>query len=126
MHRFEKDLKTKLSQKCPATQEEAAFLTKTFKFFDIQNQGSVTKDQFGRAITKVGVVLADGMVSILSLHHQPLTRRYVEQDLEMIFDYYDRSGDGRIDYKEFSAILQSGDGAQQQTPAQAMREYRQQ
>ena len=50
----------------------------------------------------------------------------VEQDLEMIFDYYDRSGDGRIDYKEFSAILQSGDGAQQQTPAQAMREYRQQ
>ena len=77
VHRFEKDLKTKLSQKCPATQEEAAFLTKTFKFFDIQNQGSVTKDQFGRAITKVGVVLADGMVSILSLHHQPLTRRCV-------------------------------------------------
>ena len=37
----------------------------------------------------------------------------LEQDLEMIFDYYDRSGDGRIDYKEFSAILQSGDGAQQ-------------
>ena len=30
----------------------------------------------------------------------------------MIFEYYDRSGDGRIDYKEFSQILQSGDGAQ--------------
>lgn len=44
----------------------------------------------------------------------------------MIFQYYDRSGDGRIDYKEFAQILQSGEGgAQQQTPAQAMREYRQ-
>lgn len=44
----------------------------------------------------------------------------------MIFQYYDRSGDGRIDYKEFSQIIQSGDGAQKQTPAQAVREYRQQ
>jgi len=52
------------------------------------------------------VVLADGM------------------DLAQIFEYYDRSGDGRIDYKEFSQILQSGDGVQQ-TPAQAVREYRQ-
>lgn len=40
--RFETDLKTKLQQKCPPTQEEAQFLTKTFKFFDIQNKGSVT------------------------------------------------------------------------------------
>lgn len=30
----------------------------------------------------------------------------------MIFQYYDRSGDGRIDYKEFAAILQNGEGAQ--------------
>ena len=27
------------------------------------------------------------------------------QEMDMIFQYYDRSGDGRIDYKEFSAIL---------------------
>ena len=44
----------------------------------------------------------------------------------MIFQYYDRSGDGRIDYKEFSTILQNGDGGQSQTPAQATREFRQQ
>ena len=44
----------------------------------------------------------------------------------MIFQYYDRSGDGRIDYKEFSAILGSEDGgaAAKQTPAQAMRQYK--
>ena len=56
-------MKTKLAQKCPATQDEGAFLQKTFKFFDIQNKGSVTQDQFSRALQKVGVVLADGMVS---------------------------------------------------------------
>mmetsp|Transcript_29497 Transcript_29497/g.39253 ORF Transcript_29497/g.39253 Transcript_29497/m.39253 type:complete len:108 (-) Transcript_29497:2739-3062(-) len=96
---FEKDLKTKLSQKCPATQEEGAFLTKTFKFFDIQNKGSVTQDQFARAIQKVGVVLPDSM------------------DIGMIFSYYDRSGDGRIDYKEFSNILATGNSVPEQTPA---------
>ena len=42
----------------------------------------------------------------------------------MIFDYYDRSGDGRIDYKEFSNILATGTAQAQQTPAQATREYR--
>ena len=44
----------------------------------------------------------------------------------MLFQYYDRSGDGRIDYKEFSSILASEDGgnAGRQTPAQAMREYK--
>lgn len=96
---FEQDLKTKLSQKCPPTSEESAFLTKTFKFFDIQNKGSVTLDQFTRAIQKVGVVLADGM------------------DIKMIFEYYDRSGDGRIDYKEFSTILSNGGPSAKQTPA---------
>ena len=44
----------------------------------------------------------------------------------MIFQYYDRSGDGRIDYKEFSNILQTGDANPAKTPQQAMREYRQQ
>ena len=29
----------------------------------------------------------------------------------MIFQYYDRSGDGRIDYKEFASILQNEGGA---------------
>ena len=44
----------------------------------------------------------------------------------MIFQYYDRSGDGRIDYKEFSNILTTGNSQLEQTPAQATREYRKQ
>jgi len=46
----------------------------------------------------VGVVLADSM------------------DMGMIFEYYDRSGDGRIDYKEFSNILSTGNAVPTQTP----------
>ena len=42
--RFEKDLMTKLEQKCPTTQDKLMFLQKTFKFFDIMNRGSVTLD----------------------------------------------------------------------------------
>ncbi|MFO0117597.1 MAG: hypothetical protein ACK521_08280 [bacterium] len=40
--RFEADLRNKLQQKCPPASDEKAFLQKTFKFFDIQNKGSVT------------------------------------------------------------------------------------
>jgi len=36
----------------------------------------------------------------------------------MIFEYYDRSGDGRIDYKEFSTILQTGSAEPKQSLAQ--------
>lgn len=43
-------MKNKLAQKAPGGVDEAAFLVKTFKFFDIQNKGSVTEEQFGRAI----------------------------------------------------------------------------
>ena len=42
----------------------------------------------------------------------------------MLFDYYDRSGDGRIDYKEFSSIVASGSANPKQTPAQATNEFR--
>ena len=35
----------------------------------------------------------------------------------MIFEFYDRSGDGRIDYKEFSNILATGNAVPVQTPA---------
>ena len=34
------------------------------KFFDIQNKGGVTKDQFVRALTKIGLVLPEDVVRI--------------------------------------------------------------
>jgi Ca2+-binding EF-hand superfamily protein len=44
-------------------------------------------DQFGRSLQKVGVVLSE------------------DTSLEMIFQHYDASADGVIDYKEFSSIV---------------------
>lgn len=42
----------------------------------------------------------------------------VTKDMDTIFEYYDRSGDGRIDYKEFSNILATGDAQPKQSLAQ--------
>ena len=60
----------------------------------------------------MGVVLAEGMVSQadkrLLANHPVSLYLYAVQEIDMIFDFYDRSGDGRIDYKEFSSILVSG------------------
>jgi Ca2+-binding EF-hand superfamily protein len=49
--------------KCPPASDEKAFLAKTFKFFDIQNKGSVTQEQFVRSCEKLGVVFPDPDVS---------------------------------------------------------------
>ena len=77
--------------KCPPQSDKSVFLNKTFKFFDIQNKGSITCDQFKRSIEKLGVVMPDD-----------------EKDFDLIFKYYDRSNDGRIDYKELTKILSAG------------------
>lgn len=77
--------------KCPPSSDKSVFLNKTFKFFDIQNKGSITCDQFKRSIEKIGVVMPDD-----------------ERDFELIFKYYDKSNDGRIDYKELSKIFIAG------------------
>ena len=66
LHSFENALRAKLEMKCPPTSDNATFLNKTFKFFDIQNKGGVNQDQFQRAVEKMGVVLTDKMVSALS------------------------------------------------------------
>lgn len=81
--------------------DEHTFLQRTFKFFDIQNRGCVTLDQFRRTLTKIGVVVPN------------------EADVETIFHFYDKSGDGSIDYKEFiRAFKASNDAEFDQQPRQ--------
>lgn len=36
---------------------DAVFLTKTLKFFDIYNEGSINFDNFYRGIEKIGVII---------------------------------------------------------------------
>jgi Ca2+-binding EF-hand superfamily protein len=50
-------MKAKIMQKCPANQGEEGFLAKCFKFFDINNSGEVTFDQFFRTVEKIGVTI---------------------------------------------------------------------
>jgi len=107
---FENDLKRKLDQKCPSTQEKSLFLSKTFKFFDIQNRGSITCDQFKRAVQKLGVVLPTGSR---------------DNDLDMIFSHYDESGDGAIDYKELAKALEAKHSDAADKIVQAARDQRQ-
>jgi Ca2+-binding EF-hand superfamily protein len=80
--------------------DEHTFLQRTFKFFDIQNRGHVTLDQFRRTLTKIGVVVPN------------------EEDVEIIFNFYDKSGDGIIDYKEFIRAFKASADAEFDQPRQ--------
>lgn len=87
--------------KCPPSTDEKNYLQKTFKFFDIQNKGSVNLEQFVRSCEKIGVVFANEEVSQLSSSQRL-------QKTPLLFNIYDRDGSGRIDYKEFTHILVEG------------------
>jgi Ca2+-binding EF-hand superfamily protein len=84
--RFEKNLKTKLQQKCTARENEEGCLLKSFKFFDFKNCGEVDFTTFQRAIAKIGVHVDDS-------------------DLADFFRLYDSNGNGQLDYKEFTEIV---------------------
>lgn len=60
---------------------------KAFKFFDLNNSGGVEPDEFAKAIEKIGIMIP------------------TKQDLDALFNLYDKSGDGSIDYREFATEL---------------------
>jgi len=66
-------------------------MNKQFKYFDVMNKGKVNFDQFSRAIEKIGVVMN-------------------EFDLKLVFNKYDLSGDGELDFKEFGMIFSQNEG----------------
>lgn len=84
---FEITLKSKLAQKSAGNQSEETFLMRNFRHFDADNDGFVSMNEWFKAIEKVGVVVPS------------------MDDLKALFQYYDVSGDGQIDFKEFSHML---------------------
>jgi len=52
---FEKELRTRLAQKAKPNQPEDALLIKAMKFFDLNNSGTVSKDEFSKALDRLGV-----------------------------------------------------------------------
>ena len=60
---FEKTLKAKLSQKATGLASEESVLLKAFKYFDLNNNGTVEPDEFAKAIEKIGIMIPTKQVS---------------------------------------------------------------
>lgn len=84
--RFEKELKDKLIQKSNAKLSEEACMIKMFKFFDVQDKGSVNFQEFCRVLEK------------LNMYYPP-------EQLKPLFDVYDSDKSGAVDYKEMTAVV---------------------
>ena len=61
---FEKTLKQKLSQKASGASNEETVLLKAFKYFDLNNNGTVEPDEFAKACEKIGIMIPTRQVSL--------------------------------------------------------------
>jgi Ca2+-binding EF-hand superfamily protein len=52
-----------LSQKASGSQSEEVVLKKAFKYFDLNNNGTVEPDEFAKAIEKCGIAIPTKQVS---------------------------------------------------------------
>jgi Ca2+-binding EF-hand superfamily protein len=66
LYSFEKELKAKLSQKASGVQSEEQVLLKSFKYFDLNNNGTVEDEEFAKAIEKIGIMIPTKQVSFKS------------------------------------------------------------
>ena len=87
---FEEEVRAKLVQKANAHNSEETVLIKCFKYFDLDNSGTVSKSEWKKAIERIGVSSVD------------------EQVIQTLFTTYDTDKSGDLDYKEFSAALFGG------------------
>lgn len=84
---FEQQLKQRLLQKTNHHNSEESQLLKYFKYFDLNNSGTVSVSEFQKVLDKLGVWLGG------------------EKDLLALFNHYDKDGNGELNYTEFTGIL---------------------
>ena len=60
---FERELKNKLAEKTRGAQSEEAVLMKAFKYFDLNDNGTVEPEEFAKAIEKIGIQIPTRAVS---------------------------------------------------------------
>lgn len=82
--RLEDILFEKIRQRTHGAEDEGRTAHKYFKHFDLDGYGTITFPQFKKALEAVGCAM-------------------VEKDALSLFQKYDKSGDGRVDYEEFTA-----------------------
>lgn len=56
-------MKNKLAQKASGAQSEETVLLKAFKYFDLNNNGTVEPEEFAKAIEKIGIMIPTRQVS---------------------------------------------------------------
>lgn len=61
---FERELKFKISQKGKASQTDETTLIRAFRYFDLDNSGTVSQDEFLKAVQKIGVTSFENEVAI--------------------------------------------------------------
>jgi Ca2+-binding EF-hand superfamily protein len=66
-------------------QNEETVLLKSFKYFDLNNNGTVEPNEFAKAVEKIGIMIP------------------TQQDLMSLFNLYDKDRSGSLDYKEFAS-----------------------
>ena len=83
---FEKTLKAKLSQKATGLASEESVLLKAFKYFDLNNNGSVEPDEFAKAVEKIGIMIPTKQVSTIHTRQSKVKRSLPGQrPLNLIF-----------------------------------------
>ena len=90
---FEKDLKTKLSQKSSSHTTDETVLLKAFKYFDLDNSGTVSTSEWIKALEKIGI-------------NSCSTSQLLD-----LFNIYDADGSGSLEYHEFGAGIFGGNSA---------------
>jgi Ca2+-binding EF-hand superfamily protein len=62
-------LKNKLAEKTKGAQSEESIMRKAFKYFDLNDNGTVEPDEFSKAIEKIGIQIPTQAVSPTTLLH---------------------------------------------------------
>ena len=89
--RFETELRERLEIKSSLSTSAEVILIRAFRYFDLNNSGSVDVNEFYKAIEKIGVTMPD------------------RDAVNNLFYEYDKDKSGSLDYKEFtSGVFGSG------------------
>ena len=91
---FEKEIKNKLAIKSNGKQGEETILIKAFKYFDLDNSGECSTDEWLKSLVKIGIT------------------GFNDQKLLQLFEAYDENKNGSLDYKEFSKVLFNDDDSE--------------
>lgn len=89
-------------------------MLKAFKYFDLDNSGECSKDEFHKAIAKIGI------------------SGFTEKNLNELFDLYDQEDNGSLSYKELVGAIFSNNSlskgqerpqSRQQKPQQQQQQH---